>query len=250
MAHGILALLLVWGADVTTNGDEFVARSAARATTVRVFEHSLIGPTIQLGKYGRTLRGTVWGAPTEVSWDGARVTGLSGGAPIDLAYRIEPDGELRMDGMFAGNLTHLYVGAMGIHGHIGPRDLALEARDGMYAGLFPTWMEIEIPRTLAAREPGELAATLPILLAGFAGPADAWFVPPRRLLPTVVEKPKGPVDYADAFRVAPPPGWPTAAKPPRHATMGAPISGTGSVGSSSSSSTTASHAMGRRGSSK
>jgi hypothetical protein len=236
MAHGILALLFVLGTDVTTKGDEFVARGIGAATTVHVYEHTMVGPTIQLGRYGRTLRGSAYGAATDISWDDSRVTGLTGGAPINLAYRVEPDGELSVDGLFAGNLTHLHVAATGIHGHIGPRDFALDAHEGMFVSLFPTWLEVEIPRTLASREPGELAATLPILLAGYAGPATIPNFPARPMLREILARRKqvgGPVDYKDAFRVAPPPGWPKAPAPTRaHVVSG--IGSTGSIGSSSS----------------
>lgn len=254
MAHGILALLLTLGTDVgNSSPDEFVARGPGFATTVRFYEHSLIGPTIQMGRYGRTLRGSAYGAATEMSWDDTRVTGLSGGAPVNLAYRVEADGSLRMDGMFAGNLTHLEVGPLGIRGHIGPRDFVMDGRSGVFLSLFPAPVEIEIPSALRAREPGEQAAVLPILLAGFAGPSTTPVVPQPRVLPEILARRKNVQgnDYADAFRVAPPPGWPhMTATSPRGRIPSGGISGSIGSGASSSTSTAASHAMGHRGSSK
>ena len=243
MAQTVLALLLTFGADVGGNVDEFVARGNGFATTVHVYDHSLIGPTVQMGRYGHTLRGRAYGAATEVSWDAERVTGLSGGAPVNLAYRIEPDGALRLDGMYAGNLTHLEIGSFGIRGHIGPRDFALDGRGGVFVSLVPTYYEIELPRALASREPGELAATLPILLAGFAGPSTTPVVPKPRMLPEVV-------DNRDLFRVTPPAGWPTSPTAPARVTMTPPSlgshgSGSSAASSSMSSSTAHSHSRSR-----
>jgi hypothetical protein len=244
MAHAVLALLFAFGADVGGNVDEFVARGYGFATTVHVYDQSLIGPTVQMGRYGHTLRGRAWGAATEVSWDAERVTGLSGGAPVNLAYRVQPDGALRLDGMYAGNLTHLEIGPFGIRGHIGPRDFALDGRGGLFVSLMPTFYQIELPRRLAKREPGELAATLPILLAGFAGPSTTPVVPRPRMLPASDT-------HADLFRVTPPAGWPWSPTAPAHVRMtptglgGGGGGGSMSTQSSMSSSTAHSHSHSR-----
>ena len=236
MAQAILALLFAVGSDVGGNVDEFVARGYGFATTVHVYENSLIGPTVQIGKYGHTLRGRAWGAATEVSWDSARVTGLSGGAPVNLAYHLEPDGALRLDGMYAGNLTHLEIGPFGIRGHIGPRDFALDGRGGTFVSFIPTAFEVELPRSLSRREPGELAATLPILLAGFAGPSTTPVVPRPRVLPDAVD-----TNFASLFRVTPPKGWPTMTAPARVGTAGGGLGG--HAGSSSTTTSSPSSSM-------
>jgi hypothetical protein len=228
MLNGFLVTVLLVPA-VVTGGDEFISRGGGTATTARISESGLVGPTIQMGRYGNALRGRAFGAPIEVSWNAERVVGLTGGAPVNLRYQRGPDGILRLDGMYAGNLTHLAIGADGVTGYIGPRDFALDKHDGVLVGLYPIPEQVEIPQALARLEVGEQAALLPVLLAGFAGPQAALQrspAPGPRRPPATAH-----LDYDNLFRVSPPAGWPTA-RPAHHRpepVAPIPVHGIGSI---------------------
>jgi len=94
----------------------------------------------------------------------------------------------------------------------------------VFVSQLPTPFEVEIPQTLARREVGEQAATLSILLAGFAGPSTEPVVPAPRVLPRIAARHTMPVAPQTPFRVTPPEGWP---RPLTMAPIGGPVSGGG-----------------------
>jgi hypothetical protein len=201
MSHVILALLLAVGADRSqTAANEVVARGPGFAWAAHVYEHSLIGPLIEMGLYGHTMRGRAWGLPTQLEWDGQRVVGQAGDQPVNLLYEVEADGGLRLDGMLVGALTHLEIGPVGIRGHIGGHDFALDDEGRQIVTGARTPYELEIPPGLATREAGQVAASVSVLLAGLA-------VPREQLHDAIAGIHKPILHHAELFRVSPPPGW-------------------------------------------
>ena len=185
MLQPIWALLFLFSAQPTGAGDLFFARAPGNETVARVFEHNVLGPAIQVGFLGHSVRGRAWGAKADLNWDADRVSGQFGGLRVDLKYRAEADGHLTMDGVFAGSAIHLDLSTTTITGHIGTRHLALTGSEGVFTG---DGLEIDIPQALRARVAGEQAAVLPLLLAGVTRATQS---------------------DAHLFRVAPPAGWPT-----------------------------------------
>lgn len=192
MTQTILALLFVLSAQPTGADDLFFARGMGSDTTARVFDHNILGPTIQIGLLGHSLRGRAWGAKADLVWDGERVVGQAGGARVDLKYRAQDDGGLEVEGVYAGSPIHLAFGAATIVGQIDRHRVALAGAEGVFGG---DGIEVDIPAALTSREAGERAAVLPILIAG------------------VTRAARPPIDHSRLFRFEPPEGWPTARSP-------------------------------------
>ena len=159
----VLTLLLTLSVQPTAANDLFVARGTGNETAARVFDHNVLGPAIQVGLLGHAVRGRAWGAKTDLVWDGERVRGQLGGSRVDLKYREDVSGRLIIDGTFAGGTIHLDVSPTAINGRMGERRLALTGEGGVFTS---EGFEIDIPQALNAREAGERAAMLPLLLAG------------------------------------------------------------------------------------
>ena len=180
----MFALLFALSVQPTPADDLFFARGTGGETVAQVFEHNLLGPGIQLGLLGHSVRGRAFGAKTNLAWDADHVSGQVAGARVDLKYR-EADGRLVMNGIFAGNVTYLEVSPAAITGHIGEQRLALAGTDGVFTS---DGFQIEIPEALRLRQAGERAAVLPLLLATVTRPNR---------------------DEALLFHVTPPEGWPS-----------------------------------------
>jgi hypothetical protein len=183
MTQAILTLLVTLSGQPAAADDLFFARGVGNETFARVFEHNLLGPAVQIGVLGHSVRGRAFGARADLTWDGERVTGQVAGGRVDLKYR-DDEGRLALDGVFAGSAIHLELSPTDIAGHIVGRQLALKGADGIFAS---EDLEIGIPEALSARDAGERAAVLPLLIAGVTG----------------VKRAEAPL-----FRVAPPVGWP------------------------------------------
>jgi hypothetical protein len=141
-----------------------------RVTAVRVDEEGLTGPQIQMGRYGRTLRGRVFDSPTEIDWGDDLIRGFLGPTMIDLHVLHEP-GQLHIRGLYANELSDLRISPAGIEGHIGACGYSLPADAGRYAGFeggpgagVPLPTAVYLPRSLAGWPEGEMTAALVLML--------------------------------------------------------------------------------------
>ncbi|HJZ84406.1 MAG TPA: RNA polymerase sigma factor [Polyangia bacterium] len=168
---------------VSVLDNHFVLRVPGDAITVRVDESALLSPTVQIERYGNTLRGSLFGVPMEVTFTDRSVRGHIGG-PINLTLRVRGD-ELQVRGRKGGGRTLLAFSPAHILGYLGDGSYSYElyASGDEYVGhIGIAQATVRIPRTLAERSRGELAATLVLLLSGRLG---GWWPHPPPLVASV-----------------------------------------------------------------
>ena len=160
---------------VAGRGGPLLLDAGAQSMALSLDGGALRGPGVELRRQGAAWVGQVWGRAVDVGWEGGRLLGRVGDAPVSLeVLKRTPEPGLRLEGNFAGQPSSLIVAPFGIEGAVGGCDYTLSVTGGRYSGwrtcqpgthLQPGAVSLSLPEDVLALEPGGLAALLSLVLS-------------------------------------------------------------------------------------
>ncbi len=167
---------LVLAACATTGGGslstgpsvQFQMSGGAGQTSATINKDGAQGPSIDLGRYddGATLRGTVSGQPLQMTVSGNSAKGSWGNQPMSVEVQETP-GQLKMNGLVAGQLSNWSATKEVIEGKIGVCSYQLGRAGTSYQGTSTCGGQttIQFPSNILEWKPINIAVLMALLMS-------------------------------------------------------------------------------------
>jgi len=137
----------------------------------KLSKDGLLGPNVQVQRYGSAIRGRAFNAPVSLQVTEGRVSGQVGSRPVNLQVNQSNDG-VDVNGLFAGQLSNLKIRPTALSGRIGHCDYDLTLAGDHYSGFrtcdgqgFPIPTTLQLPSGMSSLSDAQQVAFLGLLLS-------------------------------------------------------------------------------------
>ena len=160
------------GSELALDSDtQLTLRAGGEELGARVDARGVLGPQLQLQRDGDALRGQAYGGAAHLTFDPRGVRGDAFAQPVELALQ-SGDGQLHLQGQYAGAPSDLRVDGAHLTGTMGACAYELESLGGVGVyrgqrdcGQGPAEMTLTLPQSWLRQPVAERAAILAVVLS-------------------------------------------------------------------------------------